>query len=285
MFKQDYTTCLQRYLLPYIGGKCLIAPRFIHPEIPTNIKTYVEPFGGMGWSLLKLDLEKFQSLETIVYNDQNPLNVNLFLCAKKYNVFAELLILNKPECGDRETFLEYRKEIFSPNFNHRLDGNNPDYETAFKYVYIMNHTYNGYNPERASFCHKEPGQHSKFNSLINKLRNNKMQSHLDKLSVIAHGDYKEIINEFDSKDTFIYLDPPYLNREHFYSLNDFNVKSHYELATKLHGVQGRFALSYYYFDQLLDWYPATKYRWIYKDVHKPSANNGSTGREYLIMNY
>ncbi len=285
MFKQDYTTCLQRYLLPYIGGKCFIAPKFIHPEMPTNIRTYVEPFGGMGWSFLKLNLERFQNLETIVYNDQNPLNVNLFLCAKKYNVFADLLKLNNPGCGDKETFLEYQKEIFSPEFNHKLDGNNPDYETAFKYVYVMNHTYNGYNPIKASFCYKRPGQHSKINSLINKLTNGKWQVQLDRLNVIAHGDYQDIITEFDSPDTFIYLDPPYLNREKFYALNDFNVNSHYELACILREVQGKFALSYYYFNELENWYSRENYRWIFKDVHRPSANNGSTGREYLIMNY
>ena len=88
----------------------------------------------MGWSLLKLQLENFQNLKTIVYNDQNPLNVNLFLCAKKYDVFAEFLILNRPVRGDKETYLEYQAEIFSLNFNHRLDGINPDYETAYKYI-------------------------------------------------------------------------------------------------------------------------------------------------------
>jgi DNA adenine methylase len=187
--------------------------------------------------------------------------------------------------GDKETFLEYQSEIFSANFNHRLDGINPDYETAFKYIYVMNHTYNGLNPERASYCHKEPGQHSKFNSIINKLTNRNWQIQLDRLNVIAQGDFKEIISEFDSPTTFIYLDPPYLNREYYYALNNFSIYSHAELAESLYQIEGRFALSYYYFDQLLNWYPTQDYRWIYQDVRRPSVANGATGREYLIMNY
>jgi DNA adenine methylase len=111
------------------------------------------------------------------------------------------------------------------------------------------------------------------------------QNHLDKLNVITQGDYKEIINEFDSKDTFIYLDPPYVNKESFYSLNNFNAKSHYELATLLYQIKGRFAMSYYHFDQLSSWYPSPSYRTIYKDVRRPSANGHPPGREFLIMNY
>ena len=65
--------------LSYIGGKSSISS-WIIPFIPKNIKTYIEPFSGMYWVFLKMDLDDYPNLEKIVYNDFNKLNVNLFKC-------------------------------------------------------------------------------------------------------------------------------------------------------------------------------------------------------------
>ena len=272
-------------LMPYIGGKCHVAPKLVHPQIPRNIKTYIEPFGGMGWSLLKLPLREFNQLEMVIYNDQNPLNVNLFLCTKKYHEFAQFIRDNIPtDGGNRDRFMEYKWELYSSEFSPRLDCNNPDFETAHKYIYIMNHTYNGVSPERASFCNREY-RNSKFRTLHTKLTSERWQLNIDKLNVICQNDYKDVIKEFDGPDSFTYLDPPYLNKEHYYSFNSFNINSHIELANTLRAIKGRFALSYYYFPELEHWYPQTHFRWISKEFHRPSSGTRIKGVEYLIMNY
>ena len=71
-------------MISYIGGKSKIS-NWIIPFIPKDIKTYVEPFGGMFWVYYKMDLKNYSNLNTIVYNDFNSLNANLFNCVKNYN--------------------------------------------------------------------------------------------------------------------------------------------------------------------------------------------------------
>ena len=97
---------------------------------------------------------------------------------------------------------------------------------------------------------------------------------LDKIEVY-NSDYKDIISKYDSKSTFFYLDPPYRTREHFYINHNFNDETHYELSQVLKDIKGRFALSYYYFPEIDEWY---------KDC-RIIKNKTLMGTEFLIMNY
>ena len=47
------------------------------PNIPTNISTYVEPFGGMFGIFFALDFTKYKDVN-FIYNDKNNLNYLLF---------------------------------------------------------------------------------------------------------------------------------------------------------------------------------------------------------------
>ena len=71
-------------MISYIGGKARIS-KWIIPFIPKDIETYVEPFSGMFWVFFKMDLENYPNLKTVVYNDFNGLNSNLFKCCKDYD--------------------------------------------------------------------------------------------------------------------------------------------------------------------------------------------------------
>ena len=64
--------------LSYIGGKSRIGS-WIRNYIPKDTVTYVEPFSGAFWVFFKLELPAYPVLKNVVYNDVNPLNVNLFL--------------------------------------------------------------------------------------------------------------------------------------------------------------------------------------------------------------
>jgi len=66
-------------MISYIGGKARIG-KWIVPFIPKDIKTYCEPFSGMFWVFFNMDLKKYPNLKTVVYNDFNGLNTNLFDC-------------------------------------------------------------------------------------------------------------------------------------------------------------------------------------------------------------
>ena len=76
--------------LSYIGGKSRIG-LWIRNYIPTDIETYVESFSGMFWVFFKMELPNYKNLKTVVYNDFNPLNVNLFNCIVNYTDFYEVI--------------------------------------------------------------------------------------------------------------------------------------------------------------------------------------------------
>ena len=63
-------------LIPYLGEKSRLS-NFITPNIPTDIKTYVEPFSGMLGVFFSLNFTKFKDVD-FIYNDINFLNYNLF---------------------------------------------------------------------------------------------------------------------------------------------------------------------------------------------------------------
>jgi DNA adenine methylase len=107
-----------------------------------------------------------------------------------------------------------------------------------------------------------------------KLRLKYGKSNLDKIEVY-NLDYEKIIDKFDSKSTFFYLDPPYKGREHYYINHNFKNESHFELSRKLKNIKGKFALSYYNFPEMADWYSDCR---IIK-------NKTLMGTEFLIMNY
>jgi hypothetical protein len=58
-------------------------------------------------------------------------------------------------------------------------------------------------------------------------------------------DYKKIIEIFDNKNTFWYIDCPYLNKEHYYKNHTFlKEDDHIELSEILKNINGRFLISY-----------------------------------------
>ena len=74
-------------LIPYLGEKSRLS-NFITPYIPTDITTYVEPFGGMFGVFFSLNFMKFKDVK-FIYNDVNFLNSNLFSQLKENTDFIE----------------------------------------------------------------------------------------------------------------------------------------------------------------------------------------------------
>lgn len=271
-------------MLSYIGGKSVIST-FIRNYIPNNIETYVEPFSGMFWVFFKLDIPQFKNLKNIVYNDFNPLNVNLFNCVRNYTEFYE--VINKYESQDRELFNSFQKEIFHPDF--KVDLSTPDYETASKYAYILSQVWSGTNPEKGSFIDLKGKYKSKFDSFKGKLVNDKWQKYFDMITVCENMDFQDVIKKYDSSTTYFYCDPPYYKTEKYYANHEFGIETHERLSNTLKSIEGKFSLSYYDFEQLSIWFPKDSYRWESKDFHKASmAKSGKAqtkGTEILIMNY
>ncbi len=150
-------------MISYIGGKARIG-KWIVPYIPNDIETYVEGFSGMFWVYFNMELNDYPNLKTVVYNDFNKLNTNLFKWTKQYDTFWDALSQYPcQQLGVKETppeyeqmFNEYQKEIFSDNFVITEENS---LEVACKYVYVLGQVFSG----------SKWGQVEKLEKLINKL--------------------------------------------------------------------------------------------------------------------
>jgi site-specific DNA-adenine methylase len=185
----------------------------------------------------------------------------------------------------KEQFQSFQTELFNTGFTI----NYPDYEVAAKYVYIVTQVFSGSKPETSNFIDLKGKYRSKYLSFSDKLIKPNWVEHFLKITDVRNTDFAQVINEFDSKNTYIYLDPPYWKTENYYSNHDFDRDDHERLANVLSKVHSKFSLSYYDFPLLHDWFPEEQYRWERKQFAKAAAAKKNVkqnlAEELLILNY
>lgn len=279
-------------MLSYIGGKSKIG-KWIVDYYPHDMEIYLETFGGMFWCFFNMDLSVFPNLKKVVYNDFNPLNYNLFRCVQNPselqraldNIPVQQFGVEITPNEHKDRFRQFQTEIFSSGFTM----NSPDYETAAKYVYIVTQVFSGSKPETSSFIDLKGEYRSKYLSFRDKLSKPSWVEHFLRITDVENMDFQNVIEKYDSKNTYIYLDPPYWKTENYYSNHDFDRKDHERLANVLKNVKGKFSLSYYDFELLHTWFPENEYRWERKEFVKAASAKKNTkqnlGEELLIMNY
>ena len=279
-------------MLSYIGGKSKIG-KWIVPFYDKDMETYVETFGGMFWCFFNMDLSQFPNLKKVVYNDFNPLNYNLFKCIQ--NPTELLRAINSIDCQKfgmeitpsiyKEQFISFQAEIFAENF--RVEPGN--YDVAAKYVYILTQVFSGSKPETSSFIDLKGKYKSKYLTFRDKLLKPDWIEHFLKITHVENMDFAEVIEKYDSPNTYFYVDPPYWKTENYYSNHDFDRQDHERLSKSLISMEGKFSLSYYDFPLLSEWFPKDTYTWKKKEFAKAAAaKKGKTqtmGEELLIMNY
>lgn len=291
-------------MISYFGGKNRMS-NFITPYIPENITTYVEVFSGAFWIYFN---GYFNDNVKIIYNDLNVHISNVFSCSKNYNRFIQEIesALNggwlDPQSTNHDEIVSFYKEkyyeiVHDKSENNFLDNWNfsiPDYDKAVKYAFMITSAFNGCFPRAAGFSGISKSKNktrSKLEVFLDKLKNEKFQNKLDKISLIETLDFEELIKKYDSESTFFYLDPPYKNKEKFYGVNNdnFGSEGHERLSNILKNIKGRFALSYYMYDDLNEWYPNDKFIWEKEEFFRSSASFSKSeeekGEELLIMNY
>lgn len=278
-------------MISYIGGKGRIG-KWIEPFIPNDIETYVEGFSGMFWVYFHMDLSKYPNLKTVVYNDYNRLNSNLFKWVKQHDVLWEEL--SKYPCQQlgvvdtppeyQEMFKDYQKIVFNPELVITEDNS---LDIACKYLYVLTQVFSGTRPETATYMDYKGKYRCKVLVFLDKLKNPKYIEHFNKITFVENMDFQDVISKYDSPSTYFYLDPPYWKTENYYSNHDFDSKDHERLANTIKNIKGKFSLSYYEFPQLNDWFPIEKYRWERKDFTKAASTKKekNIGTELLILNY
>ena len=174
-------------------------------------------------------------------------------------------------------------------FGEKIEMSGKDMKAALQYAYILTCSFSGIDPVDSDFQDYKGKYGSKFKAFYNRLTSDKFIPRLKKIDTCENMSFEEVINEYDTPNTYFYCDPPYWSTELYYSLHRFGQDQHKELRNCLHNIKGKFALSYYDFFELNDMYPEDKFTWERREFVKPAGAKGgmkqSKGEEVLIMNY
>lgn len=282
-------------MFPYIGGKAHHV-KWMDAFFPDNISSFVEVFGGAGWVSIKSN--KVNTARTRVYNDFNPLLANVYECFRK-DPARVLELMNQTPKSQVDLYRQYQSELFGT-----LDWSSVtlgDFELAVKYLYLQTQVFAGtplsaHNVPYFTEVKTQGKYPNKYETLKKKLSNHKILDRLQAITQVENLDCIDLVQKHDSPDTFFYLDPPYYKMEFYYS-KEFPREKHQALAETLSGIQGKFALSYYDFPDLREFYPESKFFWHRQQVYRSAAtrssvtqtkdeyNKKSRGTEILIMNY
>jgi DNA adenine methylase len=279
-------------MFPYIGGKAHHVG-WMDPLFPNTFSTFVEVFGGAGWVSVKSP--KVAQATTRVYNDFNPLLANVYECFRR-DPAAVLAKMNATPKSDVALYKQYQQELFAT-----LDWTKVqlgDIDLCVKYLYLQTQVFAGTPLSTKNVPYftetKAGGKYpSKYDTLRNKLGKTDITDRLKQITNVEQMDCIDLIKKYDSPDTFFYVDPPYYNMEFYYS-KDFPREKHEELANTLANIKGKFALSYYDFDDLKLFYPEPQFTWHRQSVYRSAATRSSKdknysakskGTEILIMNY
>lgn len=101
-------------------------------------------------------------------------------------------------------------------------------------------------------------------------------------------DFREIIKRYDGPDSCFFIDPPYVDREHFY-LGGFTAKDHIELVNLLHNIQGKCIVTYYGHPLILELYKDFYYQNV--DARVGAVVKAELGQirrketEFIFTNY
>jgi DNA adenine methylase len=239
-------------IIPYLGNKEKFT-NFISPNIPLDISTYVEPFGGMMGIFFTLDFTKFKNVE-FIYNDKNKLNYLLFKNLNNSN-FIKLFKNTKV---NKEYYQSCLKNLYVEKDEILLS----------LYWLVILTCSSPYEIGKDSWRNN-----SEFE--IFKMKYKAYSHYLNKIDEIHNYDYQKVIDMYDSESTFFYVDPPYMGKEEYYINHDFNKDTHKELAETLSKIKGKFLLSYYYFNEIEELYPNCRFE----------SKKTIMGTELLIMNY
>lgn len=215
----------------WFGGKFYLAKAIIS-LIPESHKTYVEPFGGGGHVLT----QKLPS-EREIYNDIDMDVVN-FLEVMKED--SDKLINSLETIPTSRYLLEKWKVEELPE---------DKFERAVRWFYLLRQRITPINNNLKSGWRAGKYKNAAFDyqNAVKRIRD--FDKRLRNVR-IENRDFREIIEQYDSPETVFFIDPPYVDREHFYK-GGFTQNDHIELAQILSSIQGK-AIVTYYTDPLIE---------------------------------
>lgn len=246
-----------RSIIGRVGGKSKIKNSIIN-LIP-NHTIYVEPFVGGG--------AVFFGKEPSDIEVVNDLDKDIYYIYKDMKQVGEQM-LNKDFKQTRGKFEKLKKQ---KTFNSKA-------ERLYRNLYL---SLNSFRSDRKNYVGEKKEKEKENSDVGGKYKNTNYKDRLKDVR-IENKDWKHIINKYDSKDTFFYLDPPYsmASANNDYENNDVTID---ELFNTLKNIKGKFLLSYDYNNDIKNKFTGFKRRTI-QTKYETDKKAFST-KEYLISNY
>jgi DNA adenine methylase len=243
------------------GGKRLLAKQILK-MFPNEWGIYVEPFFGAGnlfFSIPKPDCEKCEVI--------NDLDKEIYHVLKDVQKITKEDVQKMDFTPSEKKWIEL-KELKTTDPIQRL----------YRFLYLNWWSFGGkmlnFSRERShSASQRKRGFLSRLDAIQERLKG----------VIIDDEDYKTILRNYDSSDTFFYLDPPYYEVDTGgYEHGFIHVE---ELALALKNIKGQFLLSYNDHPYIRKMFSGFTIKTI-KSIYTIRGNDQPVERpELLIMNY
>lgn len=253
---------------PYVGGKTLLSD-WIRTYLPDH-EIYVEPFGGSAAVLLNKPRSTIE-----VYNDLDGDLVQFFEIARERPDDLKEWVRRTP----------YSEELHEAWVREFYDGERPDdpVERAGRFLFLRYTQYAG-KYEGPSGFKRDTARTRVGDSHVWGDVPNRIDAVCDRLTGVSvqNRHFSEVIEHYDREDAVFYCDPPYLEKESTYRVDDF---SHEQLAEALDGIDGYALVSYTDRPAGLyeDWNEATQAH--YHDSGARINENEQEVTERLLLNF
>lgn len=204
----------------YVGGKYRTRKK-IMALFPDQYDTYIEPFLGSGQ--IFLNIGKRTGTQYII-NDKNK---------DIYHMWKDFQSLSPEEVKHlRFSFIskeEFQELMAMASIKNKL-------ERLYRNMMLSFYSFSGNRKNYYNYLVYRKGD-----------RGAMFLKNFPSLHAYLHGvkilnqDYKAVIRKYDGPNTLMYLDPPYVEKERYYTGLSIDP---YEMAAFLRTVKGKFVLSY-----------------------------------------
>ena len=207
--------------LKLVGGKYRLAD-WIVSHFPPH-ECYCEPFCGACHVLCAKEPSRVE-----IINDKDGDLVNFLLVARDQPERLVKAVSSLPY--SRLLYEKWKKEELPKD----------EFERAVRWFYLIRSCFAGRIKMGWGFSKKENSS-SVYQSTCQRI-----QAFADRLKKVQIDclDFRECIKRYDSPETLFYCDPPFVNKEYYYSIS-FTEQDHRDLAEILHRIKGKVVLSYY----------------------------------------